>query len=424
MRWFAPARVGLFYHWGQYTGGGCSAPPGWGDIWYQDFVHPTVADFEAAAGEPDAVARNMVDLAVYVGARYIIYTVMHPDDHYLPMYPSAVDGFVETATRDWLGAFLRECDRQGVKAILYIPGSPGYWHCNDGDWLTEGYRDAEGYRKLLNGVVAELAERYGTLIGGFWFDIHDRESGASELARRLLPDAIITVNCDTAFATPEVDYGTSEVTTGSLNPPYSRPSALVEVNPWGAMPPKKDYNEDIPTPNQWWHGSPFITEEQMLAGPYVQDPTFLVKEMVTSLGQRGQWNYALGLGPTIDGTPPPMFRPMLENLHRFMGWASEAIYRTTGGEGAPLQQGWTGGKGFFSITVSLDDPKVLYLHVTTAPTVDHLVVQQYGVPVKRVTDLHTGAEHAFHYAGYLVIEGVEWGDVAEFGAKVLKVELG
>ena len=153
MRWFAPARLGLFYHWGQYTGGGCSAPPDWGGVWHQPFTHPTVADFEAAAGEPDDVARNMVDLAVYVGARYIIYTVMHPDDHYLPMYPSAVDGFVVTTTKDYLGAFLRECDRRGVQAILYIPGSPQYWHCQDGDWLKEGYRD-EGYRTLLLGVVA------------------------------------------------------------------------------------------------------------------------------------------------------------------------------------------------------------------------------------------------------------------------------
>ncbi len=422
MRWYAPARLGLFYHWGQYTGGGCSAPPDWGAPWHQPFVHPTVEAFEAAAADPDGIARNMVDLAVYVGARYIIYTVMHPDDHYLPMYPSAVDGFVVTVTKDYLGAFLRECARQGVRAILYIPGSPQYWHCQDGDWLKAGYRDA-GYRVLLRGVVAELAERYGTLISGFWFDIHDRESGASELARRLLPDAIITVNCDTAFATPEVDYGTSEVTTGPLDPPYSRPSGLRTVNPWGAMPPKKDFNEDIPTCNQWWHGSPFISEEQMLAGPYVQDPTFLVKEMVTSLGQRGQWNYALGIGPTIDGTPPAIFRPMLENLHRFMAWAGTAIYRTTGGEGAPLEQGWTGGDGFFSITASLDDPTVLYLHVTTAPSVDHLVVQHYGRPVKAVTDVRTGAEHPFHYAGYLVIDSLEWGDVAEYGAKVLRVEL-
>lgn len=423
MAWYAPARFGLFYHWGQYTEGGCSAPAGWGDIWYKPFVYPTIEAFEAAADNPDAIARNMVDLATYVGARYIIYTTMHPDDHYALMYPSALDGFVAKTTKDYLGAFLRECRRQDIRPILYVPGSPQYWDCNDGQWIAEGYRDQDGYRVLLLQLVNELAERYGDLIAGFWFDIHDRGSGASELARRLLPNALITVNCDTAFATPEVDICTSEVTTGPLDPPYNRPSALVQVNPWGSMPPKRDFNEDIPTCNQWWHGSPFLTEEQMLNSSYVQDPTFMVKEMVTSLGQRGQWNYAHGIGPTINGTPPAMFQPMLDNMHRFMAWASESIYHTTGGEGAPLQQGWTGGKGFFSITVSLDDPNVLYLHVTTAPSVDHLVVQHYGRPVRAVTDLRTGTELHFKYEGYLVITDLTWDDVANYGDKVLKVVL-
>jgi len=55
--------------------------------------------------------------------------------------------------------------------------------------------------------------------------------------------------------------------------------------------------------------------------------------------------------------------------------------------------------------------------------VDHLVVQHYGVLVRRVTDLRMGTEHTFHYQGFLVIDDLEWGDVAEYGAKVLRVEL-
>ncbi len=421
MRWYAPARFGLFYHWGLYTGGGCSAPPGWGDIWYKDFVHPTVADLERAAPDPDAVARAMVGLATYVGARYIIYTVMHPDDHYAAMYPSTADGLVVRTSLDYLGAFCRQCRQRDIYPILYVPGSPQYWHCNDGDWLAEGFRDQDGYRKLLLALVAELAERYGEIIGGFWFDIHDRQSGASELARRLLPDAIIGVNCDTAFNTPECDYGTSEVTTGPLDPPYCRPSALRKMNPWGSLPPKQDFNEDIPTCNQWWHGSPFLTEEQMDSSAYVQDPTFMVKEMVSSLGQRGQWNYAHGIGPQIDGTPPPRFQPMLDNMHRFMAWAGESIYGTTGGEGSLLPPGWCAGDGFLSVTISHADPRVYYLHVTTAPSRDSLTMQHNGCRVKSVTDLRTGQTLQFALNGPLDIEGVDWADVAEYGDKVFKL---
>lgn len=68
--------------------------------------------------------------------------------------------------------------------------------------------------------------------------------------------------------------------------------------------------------------------------------TFLVRQMVSSLGQKRQWNYAVGLGPRIDGSLPEMLRPAIENMGRFMSWASESIYDTTGGEGSPLNPGW------------------------------------------------------------------------------------
>ena len=424
MRWYAPGRVGLFYHWGLFTGGGCSGPADWGPAWNQPLAHPTVEALERDAVDPDAIARNMVETAAYVGARYIIYTVFHTDSHYCPMYPSAVVGFVARTTRDYLGALLRECARREIKAILYFPTGTGNWaRCGDGVWLEEPYLEQTRYRELLENFLQELHARYGELIAGFWLDLLDVETIATPLIRRLWPDAVILANTDTSFRMPEIDYCTTEVTTGTLDPPYNRPSALVQVNPWGAMPPKKDYNEDIPTCNQWWHNSTFITEEAMLAGPYVQDPTFMVKEMVSSLGQRGQWNYAHGLGPQIDGTQPAMFQPMLDNMHRFMAWAGESIYDTTGGEGAPLQQGWTQGGGFYSITVSLKNPNILYLHVTTAPAVDYLVVQHYGQPVRAITDLRTGAALPFHYQGYLKVTEIDWADVEQYGDKVLKVEL-
>ncbi|MHB9133916.1 MAG: alpha-L-fucosidase [Armatimonadota bacterium] len=424
MAWYAPARIGLFYHWGLFTGGGCSGPPDWSPAWNQPFTYPTVEAFEAAAADPDAIARNMVDTAVHVGARYIIYTAFHCSEHYCPMYPSAVEGFLVRTTKDYLGAFIRECVRQEIKPILYFPSGSGNWvRCGDGVWLEEPYVEREGYTRLLTNFVNELYQRYGDAIAGFWVDLLDLDASVAELMRRLWPQAIISVNTDTSFRTPEMDICTTEVTTGTLDPAYCRPSALWKVNPWGALPPRRDFNEDIPTCNQWWHGSTFITEEEMLAGPYVQDPTFMVKEMVSSLGQRGQWNYAHGLGPTIDGTPPAMFQPMLDNMHRFMAWAGESIYRTTGGEGAPLQQGWTSGGGFFSITVSLDDPKILYLHVTTAPSLDALHVLHYGQAVREVTDLRTGEQLAFTQVGRLEITGVDWADVTTYGDKVVKVAL-
>jgi len=423
MRWYAPARVGLFYHWGLFTGGGGSGPKDW-PAWNQPFTYPTVEAFESAAADPDAIARNMVETAVYVGARYLTLTAFHTSEHYCPLYPSTVDGFVERMTKDYLGAVLREGARRDIKVLLYFPSAAGMWaRCGDGDWMTEPYLEQTQYRTLLEAFLRELHARYGDLIAGFWVDLLDIETTATTLIRRLWPDAIILANTDTSFRMPEIDYCTTEVTTGPLDPPYNRPSALHKANPWGALPPQKDYNEDIPTCNQWWHNSPFITEQAMRESPYAQDPTFLVKEMVSSLGQRGQWNYAHGLGPTIDGTPPPLFQPMLDNLHRVMAWAGEAIYRTTGGEGSPLQPGWSAGEAFFSVTVSLDDPDVLYVHVTNAPEHGPLCIQCAGRAIAAVTDLRTGTSLPFVNTGRLEIQSPEWNDVAEYGVKVLKIIL-
>jgi len=435
MEWYSPARFGLFYHWGQFVGGGCAAPAHFPPEWHQPFFYPTLADFEAAAADPELIAENLVRTVTYVGAKYLIYTVCHSCDHYALMYPSQLDGFLLKTSHDYVGAVLRACRDADVRAILYIPGSPEYWDCTDGQWLAPGYREQAGYDLLLRQLVFELIDRYEGLFDGFWVDIyhHEHIESLSELIHALLPHAIVTLNNDTSLHTPDIDINTTEITTGLCEPPYNRPSALMKPNQWGCLPPMPDFNEDIPTCNNWWHGSPYQKEDELLAGPYVQDPTFLVKQMVSSLGQCGQWNFALGIGPTINGTPPAMFQPALDNMHRFMRWAGESIYQTTGGVRAPLRQGWTIGGGgyggwsmtggFFSLTVSLADPNILYAHITTAPESDHLCIQHAGRMVVAVTDLHTGQPLPFTQRGCINIHVPDWQDVAEYGDTVLKITL-
>ena len=59
MKWYAPARLGLFYHWGLYTGGGCThANPGYS----APLTYANPAALEAAAPDPELVARNADDL--------------------------------------------------------------------------------------------------------------------------------------------------------------------------------------------------------------------------------------------------------------------------------------------------------------------------------------------------------------------------
>src|SRR5690606_31058778 len=98
--------------------------------------------------------------------------------------------------------------------------------------------------------------------------------------------------------------------------------------------PPDDFNEDIPNCASWWY---WKNRGRFAAGisnkekPYLDDKFFLLKQLISSLGQRGQWNFTLGLPVLIDGTVEEMYWPMLDAVSEFLKWGSEAVYNTTGG---------------------------------------------------------------------------------------------
>lgn len=421
-KWYGPARFGLFYHWGLYTGGGSSES---GEF-NRPMRYDTVADFEAAAPAPQQLAANLVALAKSAGAKYIIFTLLHSCDRFAVMYPASVDGFLVKTSKDYLGALVDRCHQEGIRLILYFCGGPGdHWNTPGGPWLAEECRDEQGFAAALRDMVAELAERHGSKIAGFWIDgITAGSWSLPEYIHSLLPDAIVAVNNQTRHAAPGMDMGTTEFVSGPCDPPYNRPSGLIKPHPqWSIMPPKRDYNEDIPTCNGWWHGSPYQTEADLLVNPYVQDPTYLVRQMISSLGQRRRWNFALGLGPTIEGKAPATFRPMLDHLSSFMSWAAESVYDTEGGEGSVLNPGWWNHGGFGSITVSTRDPRIYYIHVTTPPAVNRLAVQNNGELFGETSDLRTGKPLRLENKGCLEVFDLDWEDVHRYGAKIIKATL-
>ena len=173
------------------------------------------------------------------------------------MYPTKVPGFIHVATRDYIGALLAEGARAGVKIILYMPGGMGHWDTKGGPWVGECLRTPEGYGAGLRALVREMAARYETQIGGFWLDGLDGQLGdLPALMHKLLPDAVVMVNNHTRFNFPKMDVSTIEFLAEKPDPLYNRPAGLLRPIDWiGMMPPMKDFNEDIPTCNDWWHGA-------------------------------------------------------------------------------------------------------------------------------------------------------------------------
>ncbi|HEY3377173.1 MAG TPA: alpha-L-fucosidase [Armatimonadota bacterium] len=423
--WFAPARLGMFYHWGLFTGGGCSSTGPEGNI---PLTYDTIAAFEQAAADPEAIAANMVKLAKDAGAKYVTCTALHSCERFAVLYPTKLQGFVLRTTKDYVGAFINCSRAEGLVPLLYMPAHAQHSDGAGGPWIADGYREPAEFVGLLKRLIKELYDLHGEQIGGFWLDgNHPQSVELPDYVHSLLPHAIFIINNETTVYTPGMDYCTTEFLCNEPDPVYCRPSGLRKVQPtYGVLPPKKDFNEDIPTCNGWWYGAPGSSLAEIAAGPYAQDPTYLVREMISSLGQRGQWNFSLGIGPLIDGSSPEIFRPMLANMGQFMAWAGAAIYDTTGGEGAPLQLGWTNDGGFFSLTVSLQNPDLLYVLVTTAPSTALLCIQNTGNrEVAEITDLRSGQRLPFtnRNRGCIELPDMDWADVARYGAKVLQVTL-
>ena len=433
-QWFAPARLGIFYHWGFFTGGGltsCDATK------HKPLRYKTVEELEAAAPDPELVAGNMVKTAKRIGAKYINYTCLHSNGGYGVMFPTKQKEFALKTRKDYLGALIEATHRAGLRLMIYMMMDYHNAVTPDGVYL-KGVENQEQMRDLLGRLVTEIGERYDkSKIGGFWLDGGFTEPFLDFPAhiKSIFPNAMVTVNCCTFQEVKEMDYGTLEFVASDPVPAYNRPSGGTTVNAYCVGATLDDFIEDIPRCESWWYWDHKTPKMEQNAKNYLADRDFLLHEMISSLGQRGQWNYVLGIPIRLDGTVEEKYDPMFNRVEEFLSWGKEAIYNTRGGIKSPIRPGSFHGGGFCSVTQSLENPDSCYILVTDPPTVEksgffltteHLFGAFYTngrVPVS-IVDLRTKTEVEFTMPGGMGIylDHVDWSDVREYGVKVLKVQ--
>lgn len=422
MKWYIPARVGIFYHYGLYTGGGNACVSA---AHCKPLTYKTPEEFEAAAGDPETVAKNLVQNALDMGAKYLILTSIHTCGGLMMLYPTKLPEFRRKTKQDYIGAYLRAARAAGLYPMLYYPGDCHNHDAEESRGAVDPAMTPDGCVEFFEATVRvldEWKERYGDLIAGFWLDggAPGHFSRLPVEIRKRFPDAVVTINSRDEFSIPEQDVGTTEFCGEEPDPPYNRAGTYRKSNVWHNCLPPQDFNEDIPAPNGWWYQGPDTLEE-----PYKNDRFFLLRQMITSLGQHGMWNFAPGIGPMIDGSVPPDLRPNFDAIADFLKWGGEAIYNTKG----PAKTFFTPGffyvcnsAGFYSVTTPLEDSNIFYVLVTEKPSGAYALFETSGQEPKRITNLRTGEEVPFEMWHGVILKDYDWSDVEERGVTVLKFE--
>lgn len=422
MKWYLPARIGIFYHYGLFTGGGNATSD---RKQARPLAYKTPEEFEAAAPDPDLVAENFVRNAIDMGAKYMILTLIHTCAGLMMLYPTKQPEFRRKTRLDYIGAYLRAARKAGLYPMLYYPGDCHNFDAEETLGAVAPEITPDGCPEFVAvtcRILDELKERYGDLIAGFWLD-GGAQGHFSEVPgeiRKRFPDAVVVVNGRSDFKIDEQDVGTTEFSIAEAVPPYNRVSSFSKNNRWNSSLPPQDFNEDIPTPNGWSYHGPGTTGKEWLS-----DRFFLLRQMITSLGQCGMWNFAPGIGPMIDGSVPPELQPNITAIRDFLTWGSEAIYGTKGPAGTFFKPGFFcsyGSRGFYSVTTPFDRENVFYVLMTEKPSGDIAVFDTRGNEPKRITNLRTGENVPFEMWHAVVVKGSCWDDVDERGAAVLKFE--
>jgi hypothetical protein len=161
---FSDMRLGLFVHY-TYVG----RPYKWGCTTWSD--GSPVASLDELADNLDV--ENLARTAAAMRAQYLQFTTWHANMNVL--FPSGVMARKlpgHCSRRDVIGDLIKALRPTGIKLILYIHPSDGHDFSRE-DQDRVGWNDGPGYARwndFVNAVIAEVVDRYGADVAGYWID--------------------------------------------------------------------------------------------------------------------------------------------------------------------------------------------------------------------------------------------------------------
>lgn len=143
-------KYGLLFHWTSQTMPRSGSPKSYCQA---------VADFDV---------QRFADTIAQMGAGHVVFTTSHAG-YYFPGPNKVIDSVLpgRTCTRDLVGDLADALAKHDVRLWLYY--HPGH---DDVPWWSKTHFDDDKgtFFDLWCKVIAEIGERYGRRIAGFWFD--------------------------------------------------------------------------------------------------------------------------------------------------------------------------------------------------------------------------------------------------------------
>lgn len=362
MQWMLDDKIGLFIHWGIYAG------PAKGE-WYMEnygvmpeeyrkLAYPESGDLYFTAKDFDA--RNWVDLAKKIGAKYMNMVSQHHDG-YAMFESQSINGFTskQTHNRDFVKEYVDACREGGLRVGLYKTlinwRYPGYFDVTGTNCAPNkfGYttdpshkENARLMKEELYCQVKELMTKYGPIEQLYWDGGWLAQQGT---------------DAEGAYFWESGKYQSND-SEWPVNP-YFQDIEEETRKPLGLMGMIRKYQPDIlVNPRSGWIGD-YTCEEG--SGPVTgeirqgvveknftitsgwgytstaEDPervmsVHTLKRMLADCVVRNM-SYLVNIGPDRHGNVPKLVEERLIGLGEWVHATSEAIYGTRGGPWQPVE---------------------------------------------------------------------------------------
>lgn len=294
---FTDMHLGLFAH---YTYVGKSYPWGWTE-WADG---TPVASLDELADHLDV--EDFAATAAAMKAQFVMFTTWHANMNVL--FPSQVMSRHlpgHCSRRDAVGDLIRALKARNIRVILYVHPSDGHDFTRE-DQDRVGWNDGAPHRRwndFINEVLAEVVDRYGRDVSGYYFDGGlPRLLDAARLRKTVMdrqPGAWMIQNSGLNRAC--VDFGATE---DRMKPPY----------------PSTTWLRCQTITDEWWARHAVLSIAPELAYRY----TVMQAALKGRMGGGTAWSF----GPHPDGRWELGVRSFCDRLGALVGRAGESLFQT------------------------------------------------------------------------------------------------